>query len=78
MTGTGKFCKGGGGEQVSNQTYFDQKHHRLTDRVHLVWLMFKTNSLLVLVDSCSVQFLSDPGVPGVRSMGPVVCHSLTH
>ena len=40
---------GDGGEQVSNQTYFDQKHHRLTDRVHLVWLMFKTNSLLVLV-----------------------------
>ena len=25
-----------------------------------------------------VQFLSDPGVPGVRSMGPDVTHSLTH
>ena len=23
-------------------------------------------------------FLSDPGVPGVRSMGPDVSHSLTH
>ena len=23
------------------------------------------------------SFLSDPGVPGVRSMGPVLCHSLT-
>ena len=22
-------------------------------------------------------FLSDPGVPGVRSMGPVLCHSLS-
>ena len=22
-------------------------------------------------------FLSDPGVPGVRSMGPVLCHLLT-
>ena len=22
------------------------------------------------------QFLSDPGIPGVRSMGPSVCHSL--
>ena len=24
------------------------------------------------------DFLSDPGVPGVRSMGPDVTHSLTH
>ena len=25
----------------------------------------------------SANFLSDPGVPGVRSMGPVLCHKLT-
>ena len=25
----------------------------------------------------AVQFLSDPGVPGVRSMGPVLSNSLT-
>ena len=24
------------------------------------------------------DFLSDPGIPGVRSMGPSVCHSLTN
>jgi hypothetical protein len=25
---------------------------------------------------CTPEVLSDPGVPGVQSMGPVLCHSL--
>ena len=30
-----------------------------------------------ICDNGCDEFLSDPGVPGVRSMGPVVSHKLT-
>ena len=40
--------------------------------------MYIRKGLLWLVQLLIIKiFLSDPGVPGVRSMGPVVSHSLT-
>ena len=45
---------------------------------HIVWDKICLGYILVLVKKILSHFLSDPGVPGVRSMGPVVSHKLSY
>ena len=52
----------------------DYEDENFVGRPNLSGAIQLKNKILVSLSG----FLSDPGVPGVRSMGPDVSHSLTH